>query len=476
MSQVQKIFKNMSWLLLSQIIASVSGFIWTIIIAQYLGVNDYGVLGFAISFTGILTVLNDLGVGTHIIRHVATDYDSANEYLGNAISLKSLFSTFNFGISLIILIIMKCNPITIQITLLFTIESILKSFFSLFSSTFQAFEEGKYQAIGNTIMNLLLLLFVFFVIYTDTGIFGITFAYLISNVIALIYIFIALQIKITKINIKFDKVFCKKITIASIPFAISGLLHTLYYSIDMIMLTPMVGDYATGIYNATYRLISVLTLFYGVYGAVIFPVMSRMFKNDKQLLNISFEKSVKYLMLIIIPIAVATQFYSLDIVILFFGKEYSAASTPLSILIWTICLIFFNGSVATALNASFKEISVAKLNFIAVIFNVVLNLFMIPKYSYNGAALTTVLTDLLLLFLYIYVMKKINLSPNKRFYLDIGKIITGSAILGIALYFLKLNMWIAIPAGIIIYFAVIFLLRVFDDDDKYIVKEILGRN
>ena len=475
MSQVRTIFKNMSWLFLSQIIASVCGFIWTITIARYLGVNDYGVLGFAISFTGILTVLNDLGVGTHIIRHIATDYDSTKEYLGNAIPLKSLFSTLNFGISLIILILMKCDPITIEITLLFTIESIIKSFFSLFSSTFQAFEEGKYQAIGSTIINLLLLLFIFIVIFTDTGIFGITFAYILSNFIALVYIVYALQKHITKISIHINRGFCKKITISAIPFAITGLLHTLYYSVDMIMLTPMAGDYATGIYNATYRLISVLTLFYGVYTSVIFPVMSRMHKNDKKMLNVSFEKSVKYLMLIIIPIAVATQFYSTDIVLLFFGDEYIASSTPLAILIWTICLIFFNAAVATALNASFKELVVAKLNFIAVIFNILLNLYMIPKYTYNGAAITTVLTDLLLLFLYIYSMKQINLIPNKKFYLDMIKIIIGSIILGLALYFLNLNMWIAIPVGIIIYFTAIFLLRVFDDDDKYVVKEILGR-
>lgn len=32
-----------------------------------------------------------------------------------------------------------------------------------------------------------------------------------------------------------------------------------------------VGNYATGIYNATYKLINVLTLFYGIYGAVLFP-------------------------------------------------------------------------------------------------------------------------------------------------------------------------------------------------------------
>lgn len=475
MSQVRTIFKNMSWLFLSQIIASVCGFIWTITIARYLGVNDYGVLGFAISFTGILTVLNDLGVGTHIIRHIATDYDSTKEYLGNAIPLKSLFSTLNFGISLIILILMKCDPITIEITLLFTIESIIKSFFSLFSSTFQAFEEGKYQAIGSTIINLLLLLFIFIVIFTDTGIFGITFAYILSNFIALVYIVYALQKHITKISIHINRGFCKKITISAIPFAITGLLHTLYYSVDMIMLTPMAGDYATGIYNATYRLISVLTLFYGVYTSVIFPVMSRMHKNDKKMLNVSFEKSVKYLMIIIIPIAVATQFYSTDIVLLFFGEDYTACSTPLNILIWTICLIFFNAAVATALNASFKELVVAKLNFIAVIFNILLNLYMIPKYTYNGAAITTVLTDLLLLFLYIYSMKQINLIPNKKFYLDMIKIIIGSIILGLALYFLNLNMWIAIPVGIIIYFTAIFLLRVFDDDDKYVVKEILGR-
>ena len=476
MSQVRTTFKNMSWLMISQIIASICGFVWTIIIARYLGVNDYGILGFAISFSGILAILDDLGIGTHIIRHVATDYESANKYLGNAIPLKSIFSIINFGLSLIILILMKANPITIEITLLFTIESILKSFYSLFSSTFQAFEEGKYQGIGNTIMNLLLLIFIFIVIFTDTGLFGITFAYLLSNFIALIYIMIELQIHITKITLQFDHEFWKKITIASIPFALASLLSILYYSIDMIMLEAMMGNYATGIYNATYRLISVLTLFYTTFNAVLFPVMSRMFKNDKKILVLSLEKSLKYLMIVIIPIAVATVFYSTDIVNLFYGKEYIASSEPLSILIWTVCLVFFNGTIATFLNASHKEIAITKLNFIAVLFNVGLNIFLIPKYSFNGAAITTVLTDFLLLILYNYTMKKANLTPRKNFYLDMIKIITGSVILGIALYLLKLNMWVALPVGIIIYFVIMYLLRVFDDDDKYVIKEILGKN
>ena len=104
MSQVQTIFKNMSWLAVSQVIASICGFIWTMLIARYLGVSDYGILGFAIAFSGILGIMDDLGISTHIVRHIATNYDSASKYLGNAIPLKTVFALFTFSLTLIILI------------------------------------------------------------------------------------------------------------------------------------------------------------------------------------------------------------------------------------------------------------------------------------------------------------------------------------------------------------------------------------
>ena len=101
---------------------------------------------------------------------------------------------------------------------------------------------------------------------------------------------------------------------------------------------------------------------------------------------------------------------------------------------------------------------------------------MIPYYSYNGAATATVLSDLLIMTIQLYVIYKLGVRVNKKLYSDLIKIIIGSAILGIALYFLNLNMWVALPVGIIIYFAAIYLLKVFDNDDKYVIKEILGKN
>ena len=216
MSQVQTIFKNMSWLLISQIIASVCGFIWTILMARYLGVSDYGIFGFATSLTGILAITMDLGTSSHIVRHIATDYDSAPKYLGNAIPLKVILVLGTLILTLVILLLMKCNEVVITVTLLFTIEMIIKSYINLFNGSFQAFEKAKYQGIGNTILNLLTFIFILITIYTDLGLIGISISYIIANLIALTYEYYVLNKHIVKPKFELDKQFCKKITLS--PF------------------------------------------------------------------------------------------------------------------------------------------------------------------------------------------------------------------------------------------------------------------
>lgn len=476
MSQVKVIFKNMSWLVISQIIASICGFIWTILMARYLGVSDYGIVGFAISFTGILSLVVDCGISTHIVRHIATDRDMAPKYLGNAIPLKSLFACFTFCITVVILMLMGADEVTIIVTLLFTLEMAFKSFIALLNGSFQAFEEGKYQGIGNTMASVLLLVFILIAVFTDLGIYGISLAYVVSNLFVLIYEYLVLKKHVALPKFEFDKTFCKKIIFLSLPFAATGVLYSIYYSIDIVMLNHLVGNYATGIYNATYKLISVLTLFQGVYGSVIFPVMSKYFKNDKNILVVSFEKSIKYLTLITFPLAVGTMFYSLDIIQLFYGAEYDPSASVLSILMWTVCLLFINSACITLLNASHKEFAVTKIYLIAAIFNVSLNFLIIPYYSYNGAAVTTILSDLLILILSLYVILKLGIKVNKSLLMDLGKIILAALIMGAVLYILNLNMWVAILVGMIVYFVAVFLLKVFDNNDKYVIKEILGKN
>ena len=162
MSRVRTVFANMSWLMFSQIITSVCAFVWTILTARYLGVSDYGLLGTATSFA-------DLGVTTYIVRSISTDFDSEKKYLGNAIGIKLILAVFYLAVVSLALFILGWDNYTVVICFLFAVENVIKSFQTAMYSSFQAHEMMKYQAITNTLLNVLTFIFIVAVTFTNYG-------------------------------------------------------------------------------------------------------------------------------------------------------------------------------------------------------------------------------------------------------------------------------------------------------------------
>ena len=475
MNKVRLIFANMSWLMISQIITSVCAFFWTILTARYLGVSDYGLFGTAVSFASLFSVCADLGITTYIVRSISTDFSSEKKHLSNAVGAKLLLSIFYLIVVTLALFLLGWNNYEASICFLFALETVIMSFQNVMYSSFQAHEMMKYQAITNLLINMLLFIGIIGMTFTNYGLWGITFVYIFVNVVGLIYVVLALSKKIIVPRPAFDFKFHKTLLMGGLPFALTGLFYTIYYSIDMVMLTQFVGTYATGLYTSAYKLISVLTLFYGIYTAVVFPVMSKLFKQNDELLHISFIKSIKYLSMVTIPIAVGCFFYGGDVITLCFGNQYDGAGDVLKILIWTVCFLFINGACSMILNASHKEFAVTKIYLIAALFNAGLNLVLIPHFSVHGASIATVISEILILVLELYAIHRLGQLPGKHLLNDVLRIVVCSAILWVVLDVLSLNLWLAIPVGMVVYFIAIVLIRTFDDQDKMIFKQIIGK-
>lgn len=473
-SKVRTIFANMSWLMVSQIITSVCAFVWTIFMARYLGPANYGVFGSAVSTSTLFGAFCTLGVLSYVVREISTDFESEAKYINNTLGLKIFLSLFYIVIILIVLLVLGWQRYLIGFCMLYALEYIIKSFQDVAFTSFQAHEKIKYQAITNIITNLLTFIFIFVVIFTDLGLLGITFAYILANVISLVYAIYAQRKYFVKPHFAFDFSLYRILIKGGFPFALTGLFYIIYYSIDVVMITQFSTTYSTGLYNSAYKLINVLTLFYTIYSSVIFPVMSKLFVDENDLLKLSFIKSIKYLSLVTIPIAVFTTLYGYDIIGIY-GAEYMEAGGVIKILIWTVCFLFINGAGSLLLNASHKEYSVTKIYSIAAVFNVVLNMLLIPKYDVYGASVATVLSEILILLLQFYMISKINQLPDRHLVFDMLKICLASGVLGIVLYALNLNMWVAIPVSMVVYFGVILLARTIDHDDKLIIKQIIGK-
>ena len=473
-NKVRTVFANMSWMLIAQIIVSILSFIWTIMVAQYLGPSEYGIFGTAISFSNLFLVISDLGVGTYIIRSISTDLENENNYINNAFSLSLFLSVLYLVIVLVVLLGLGWDNLIILSCLLYAIVNVIGRFVGVLVIPFQVHEQMKFQAINNIISNVSTFIVLMLVIFTSLGLFGVISAYIISGIISFLYVFFTVRKHYFHLEFSFNPSFYKELIKCGIPFAITTVFATIYYSIDMVMITQFVGTYDAGLYNAAYKLLSFLTIFYSIYTTVIFPVLSKLFKDSKDLLKLGFAKSSKYLTVVSIPIAVFTCFYSYDIINIY-GSEFVSAGPIMNILIWTICFIFINGNAGAVLNAAHKEYSVTKICGAAALLNVVLNLIFIPKFSYYGASVATVLSEALVFILCMYVLKKIDQLPDKHLLYDILKICFASGILAIALYFLNLNLWLAIPVSIVVYFAALIILKTPDDEDKLILKQILNR-
>ena len=81
MNTVQRIAKNTGVLLISQIASYIIGFFIIMYTARYLGAEGFGILSFALAFTGIFVVFADVGLRQLTVREVARDKSLAGKYL-----------------------------------------------------------------------------------------------------------------------------------------------------------------------------------------------------------------------------------------------------------------------------------------------------------------------------------------------------------------------------------------------------------
>ena len=475
MSQIQTLFKNVSWVTLSQVITNICAFLWTILIARYLGVSDYGTLSFVISFTVLIGMGTDIGITTFTTRELSQNRSKTKKYIDNLILYKILLSIVLCVFTVLIVYLLGYNNLVVELTLIMFIEASFVTMFNFVNGIFQAHESVKIPSTGIIIYSLSLLLLIFITTVLNLGIIAVAIAYALGYIFGLSYVSNKLIKEFGFPKFEVDLPFWKEVTIRSLPFGLTIFFYTIYFSIDVVMISWLSGDYATGLYNSAYKVISVFTAFYVVYQYVIFPLMSKLYAEDTDLLKISFEQSFKYSLLILLPIIVGVYFYSPYIINLIYSSEFALASVPMQILIWTVVFLFINGVATSLLNSIGKEFDVTKIYIIAAIFNIAVNYLLIPKYTYIGASIATVLSEILILGLMMYSISKTEYKPDISLLKTIIKLVICGIILTIVLYLINVSLWLAIPIGLIVYIISLFLTKSIDDTDKYIIKELLGK-
>jgi O-antigen/teichoic acid export membrane protein len=103
--------------------------------------------------------------------------------------------------------------------------------------------------------------------------------------------------------------------------------------------------------------------------------------------------------------------------------------------------------------------------------NIILNLILIPKFSYLGAALATVITTLIGFPLEFYFLSKL------IYRIELQKIMikpaVASILSGLIIFELNTGLFLSIIIAIVSYFAILVLLKTFSNDDFEIIRNMI---
>lgn len=192
----------------------------------------------------------------------------------------------------------------------------------------------------------------------------------------------------------------KQVAAQSWPFGLAGVFYLIYFQSDIILLKYMVGDEAAGIYNVAFVImVAVYMLPSVIYQKFLLPKIHRWAIHDRERFYQAY-RTGSWVMLILGLLAMLTIWllapWGLPIL---FGIHYQESVLILMILGLGAPARFLTASVGAMLSTQNHVINKIYIMALAALVNVILNIIYIPVYGVIGAALTTVITEILLGFM-----------------------------------------------------------------------------
>lgn len=171
------------------------------------------------------------------------------------------------------------------------------------------------------------------------------------------------------------------------------------YNFDSVLLGFMSGSDSVGWYGAAYKPVTVVLAMPVTYFLGLFPTLSRIYAENEEAFRRTVARSLQLTSIFSLPIGIGGTFLARPIIDTLFGSAYANSVLPLQILSWSAALVILRGTFRQALNAAGRQDLDLRCASASIFLNVSLNLVLIPRYGVVGAAVTTVVTEVLWLTL-----------------------------------------------------------------------------
>lgn len=465
------VLKNIIYSSSSLVIANLTGLITIVFLARFLKPELFGLYSLSLSTVGVISIFSDLGIKSAATRYIADamkteNYELASGYLWFLIKLKIFLTSLVAFLLYIIadpIAFIFDKPISVLLKLL-SIYLVFTSFTSLLVGVANAMNDFKADFINYAISGISKLVLTVFLVVLGLSLLGAIFAVVLSATMAFILILYYILKKYKKIFMNRKKVKSKRIIRFIFYTALLSIPAVIFANVDIVMIGYFLNAEDVAYYRAGFSIISAILSLISI-PAVLMPIFVKLEGED---FTRAFLRAFKYSSALCIPAALGLVLIAENLLLFAYGEDYHAGLSAMQIL----CLLLIS-PVFAIYGSVFSSKEKPELNFyplmFAMVLNVALNYLIIPNFGISGAAIATVVSNILSWSIQAYIgAKEFGIYPNIGY-------VAKPLFCAILMFLLARNfnsMLLIIPVSILVYSVLILAIKGITREDIEFIRKV----
>jgi len=379
-------------------------------VQDLVGTESYGLYFSLFNFVFLFQFINDPGLQTWNAQFVPKNRDIIGQHLGDLSFAKLILSLFFFVAALGMAYILGFDEI--KLLVIITINLILSSVFMLMRSSIAGLGFYKTDSLLSALDKLLMILLIGFMVWLsplqeDFTVEMFVLAQMFALAIAVFIVGVVLVTKSQKIIFLWSWASFKHILKSTAPYVMTMIFMTAYNKLDGVMLGQLIDDnnYQAGVYASAYRFYDAANMLGYLFAALLLPMFAANMYNFSILKELQ-SLGLRYASIVSICLVWGSVFYGEDILPLLYSEYQPDFFNTLKWLIFGYLAMAIGYIYGTLLVATGKIKYVNVVYAFGLVFNVLLNVILIPKHGAKGAAIATLITQIVVLVGQILVVKK----------------------------------------------------------------------
>lgn len=405
----KKVTRNTIWIMTERISQMLISLIVGVISARYLGPSNYGILNYGASLVAFFTAICKLGLENVIIKEYIERRSENGKLLGTALVMRLISSGLSvLAIFIIVYILNPNDNLIILVTMLQSISLVFQAY-ELIDYWFQSNLNSKYVSIVKIIAYVSVSIYKIILLVLKMPVQWFAFSTTLDYIIITFLLFFMYK-KNNGQRLQFSIAEAKVLLKNSYHFIFSGLLVTLYTQMDKVMIGSYYTSQEVGLYSAA---ITISTM-WGFIPEALINSMRPSIYEAKKCSDDLYIKRQKLLYAIIfwlgVFFAIAITVFSNLIINILYGQEYIAAKGTLLISAWYPTFSYLGTARTPWIVVNNKNKYTKYYIFWGAIINFILNMILIPKIGIEGAAIATLISQIVVALIAPWIYKETRVS------------------------------------------------------------------